>query len=114
MTTPTKAWPPVDAHWTEGAEAHAHPSHAIGACTAPTNEDVFSAQHAARSPTTCAMFRNVQVDKGLNNRDKFQDLSSHMHPGGFGGGGWGVCWGTCKAGPNSGHNARAQAKKVRL
>ena len=24
----------------------------------------------------------------------------------------GVCWGTCKAGPNSGHNARAQPKKA--
>ena len=44
MTTPTKAWPPVNAHKFEGTEAHAHPSCAIRAYTAPTNEDIFSTQ----------------------------------------------------------------------
>ena len=51
MTTPTKAWPPVNAHKIEGTEAHAHPSHAIRAYTAATNEDVFSTRDAARSTT---------------------------------------------------------------
>ena len=33
IATPTKAWPPFNAHWIEGTEAHAHPSHAIRAYT---------------------------------------------------------------------------------
>jgi len=33
----------------EGTEAHAHPSHAIRAYTAATNEDIFSTQYAVRS-----------------------------------------------------------------
>ena len=29
VAAPTKAWPPVDAHTTEGTAAHTHPSQAI-------------------------------------------------------------------------------------
>jgi len=39
--------PPVNALKIEGAEANAHPSRAIRACTAATNECIFSTQHAA-------------------------------------------------------------------
>ena len=37
---------------------------------------------------------------------------THTSRGIWRGLGPGVCWGTCKAGPNSGHNARAQPKKA--
>ena len=36
----------------EGTEAHGHPSHAIRAYTAPTNEDIFSTQYAVRGQQT--------------------------------------------------------------
>ena len=35
----------------KGTEAHAHPSHAIRAYTAPTNEDIFSTLYAVRART---------------------------------------------------------------
>ena len=48
MTTLIKSWPPVNAHKIEGTEAHAHPSRAIRANTAPTNVDIFSTQYVGQ------------------------------------------------------------------
>ena len=83
MTTPTKAWPPVNAHTIEGTEAHAHPSHAIRAYTAATNEDIFSPQYAVRRSCVssriftlslvctllvpCLPFNNNKMTLSLNN-----------------------------------------------
>ena len=43
-----QAWPPVIAHKIEGLHL-THPSRAIRAYTAATNEDIFSTQYAVRS-----------------------------------------------------------------
>ena len=41
-------------------DRYAHPSHAIRAYTAPTNEDIFSTQYAVRS-STCTVLSALRI-----------------------------------------------------
>ena len=51
----------VNVHTIEGTEAHAHPSHAIRAYNAPTNEDILVRSRTQYAPPEPHHYRNYSV-----------------------------------------------------